>query len=329
VVGKELTSLVISSLSVAGRRLKSYDIITYIIVFNVAVCCNSIRLSEKNNKEDDSELRLFSRRSALRFGLMAAALAVVRTDGGPPPHYLPDHLEGLPKKPEKLYSPERYPPITRQRIAQVIQELQRPIESKQMREKAVEGSLRLVRSVDSSSGTAFQVDECGIYLTVSHVVLDNEMHVLRPDLVVNNPETGITNPATHVFLHEAADLAVVYAPTGREPSVTPGLEVDLTAVADNQSLKLVGMWPPRNSRFIDSGHVEPSQPGDPWARVKGMIPYGGTSGSPVVDADSKIRGVLSGFYGSSYEIKDYVGSRVIPLTYSDSLPEYPVQLSVV
>jgi hypothetical protein len=95
---------------------------------------------------------------------------------------------------------------------------------------AVVNSLRLLVSYEEdhktpmSAGTAFEIDESGLYMTAKHILpLDSDPRFPANSLMfILNPKTGDRFYAKKFIVHNDADMAAVYAPTGK-PAGSTGL----------------------------------------------------------------------------------------------------------
>ena len=217
-------------------------------------------------------------------------------------------------------------------LSELLAALQTENSDKETKVEAVQGSLRLIKDMtDGTEATVFQIDDSGYYLTAKHTLPDDLAGRL---VTIVNPYDGEESLVTECRVHDTADIAVVYAPNGRPARATEGLQLDFPNLADEQKLWMIGLYSNReldSFRFIKYGQVDEGvelshatySEGTRIA-VRGIIPFGGTSGSPIVDSDGTIVGVESGAYPDNAKtIEEYDGVVITPLSYAWVLPSQP------
>lgn len=234
-------------------------------------------------------------------------------------------------------------------LEEIIGELQQTRGNTEKRVKAAHQSLRLMRQetgVDErvEYATAFQIDESGIYLTANHAAKYSISEVLSQfQLSVTNPISGEASRVQAALKHPRADVAIVYAPTGRSKKPTPDLRLNFDSLEDEEQLWMVGFVPRRDGRVYETvrtGHIDNSvKMSDASANekyfpnfvreaaskiaVRGLIPVGGTSGSPIVNQRGEIVAIESGFFPLAEKVEEYEGAVVVPLSYLKTLTDQP------
>lgn len=219
-------------------------------------------------------------------------------------------------------------------------------------ERSVEAANKSLRLLSMEVGvertqdyaTAFEIDESGIYLTASHaaIFVDSEIFP-QPQMSIVNPETGDESKVKVSIKHPKADIAVVYAPTGQPSAPTQNLTMNLSEIHDNTQLWMVGLIPTSKNiyyetyrtGFVDKSiqlsdivEVEEYLPGyiresGSLIAVRGLIPVGGTSGSPILNSCGSIVGVESGTFPNARSVSEYQGAMIVPLSYLDTIASQP------
>jgi len=171
-------------------------------------------------------------------------------------------------------------------------------------------------------GTLLQLDEGGLYLTARHMVKDNVLQY------VDDPYTNEAVKVTAALEHPNADIALVVAPTGLEPKPLPNVHFAPNTPKLSQRLQIVGLEPINGNvnqlyQYMKTGKLTDIT--DDKMKIEGLIPLGGTSGSPITDEAGRIVGVLSGFYPRYSEgpnaISNYAGAIVVPLPLVENLSQ--------
>jgi hypothetical protein len=281
-----------------------------------------------------SEAPLLSRRSFL-IGLGAVmALELTGCGNGKSDELLPEKevRTNLPEVDGDVFNSNPLEYMDREYLSGLFDTLRTEIKDKETKVKAVQGSLRRIKdTTDGMEATVFQIDESGYYLTAKHTL----PHDLAGHLVtVANPYDGEESLVTECRVHPSADIAVLYAPNGRPPRAIEGLQLDFPNFEDEQELWMIGLYTNKDQELfrcikygqVDEG-VELSH--DTFGErtrvaVRKMIPFGGTSGSPIVNSEGTIVGVESGaFPDNAKTLKEYDGAVIAPLSYISELPSQP------
>jgi hypothetical protein len=200
--------------------------------------------------------------------------------------------------------------------------------------EAVEQSRRLVQVHTSTEGiagkgTAFQIDESGIYVTARHVLTAHGVdkasgYFNRTFITINNPYNGKTQYARGFVVHKDADMGIVYAPTGEPSRATPNMQFDVMGVKDSEPLWMVGLEPRTDGVNEVQKFGTVIEQSDNLVAVKGMRPFGGTSGSPIIDMNGTIVGVESSYYPKNVtEYDKYEGALIAPINFVENIDRQP------
>lgn len=211
-------------------------------------------------------------------------------------------------------------------LSELLSGLQAEAKSPEAKVRAVQQSLRRIKG-PTIEATAFEIDESGYYLTVEHAIRGDYKSEAP---IIINPYTGERSLVAEVRAHDKADMAIIYAPNGRPPKPTRNLQFDFSALTDEQRLWLIGLYPSKKQellRCIKPGRVDRSVELAGFnveqasrVAVKGIIPFGGTSGSPIVDGSGTVVAVEAGAFPDDAKSTDaYQGAVVTPLAYARQL----------
>jgi hypothetical protein len=138
-------------------------------------------------------------------------------------------------------------------------------------------------------------------------------------MVINDPYSGAANRAQGFMLHRNADMGIIYAPTGYSPKPTEHMQIDTDSLARGVPLWMIGLFPGEQLQEVQKfGTVIDHTDGLTF--VKGMQPFGGTSGSPIIDAQATIVGLEKGYYpDAATHYEEYEGATITPMKFIDTL----------
>jgi hypothetical protein len=215
----------------------------------------------------------------------------------------------------------------------LIAEFQKDTSTREARAHQVVTNLSIIRTNDGA-GTALKIDESGYYLTAAHLLHDNSRKPISKYSIAYDLPSGLTTPiqefvVTDNYIYD--DIALFYAPRALPRKPTRGISLNFSSPEENEDLwmhALTFLSETKGFRLILHGKVDSSLPG-PTARIneelieregfvgiRGMIPLGGTSGSPIIDAQGKLRGVEAAFSrvtGAENKLENYLGASMTPL----------------
>lgn len=229
-------------------------------------------------------------------------------------------------------------------VKSLIQELKKPNNLETAAKlNALKENATYLELKDSGGGSALKICESGYYLTAAHIVLDeestkDEQIPIKTRVSAYRPSTGTQTVATQFIADFQTDLAIVYAPTGLPRRKVQGLTIVDTPLETNRRLWLLGMelvLGANNSAsmqlHIPSGMLDPDIAANgKFKLIKGMRPFGGSSGGSIIDLQGNIVAVESGAYSSiqrdvapTYD--QYTHAIVSPMTNLAKLLDRPVQ----
>lgn len=278
-----------------------------------------------------TEVPSLSRRSFLIGAGAVLALGLSGCESGKSDALLPEHevRTGLPEIQGDVYNSNPLEYMDTAYLSELFTALQTEIRDKETKVNAVQSSLRRIRNIfDGTEATVFQIDDSGYYLTAKHTLPDD---LAGKYVTIINPYDGEESVITECRVHDTADIAVVYAPNGKQPRATEGMQLGLQDVENKQKLWMIGLYTSIEDklfRCLKFGRVDESVrlPYDTYGEgtrvaVRGMIPFGGTSGSPIVNSDGTIVGIESGVFPRDAKSIDYYeGAVITPLSYAQPLP---------
>lgn len=161
----------------------------------------------------------------------------------------------------------------------------------------------------TGGGTGVMIDESGIFLTAAHTMgaLPQHFEPLNRFFIslATNPRTEKAFLIGQFMVMPGSDIGLVYAPTGKPRKVVQNLQIDRSIPQDGTKLWSYGIFTRQHNGVsaytlgLVSGQVGEVQKGgemayDDLLQVRGMIPYGGLSGAPVVNREGKVVGTISG-----------------------------------
>lgn len=270
----------------------------------------------------------FSRR-ALLIALGCGALEAC-SGGDHSPLPSKETITPLPKIPDGPFVSDFKEQINDTYLHTLLQELQQEAGDRQTRVNATIGSLRLIQNLSTGAfeATAFQIDNSGYFVAAKHSVPADPR---KDSVIIINPYDGSSVLVVEFRVNPEADVAIMFAPTAKPPQKTPNMQLDFTGLVQHEQLWMIGLVPHQTVyRRIITGQVDTSVPlrplqsndvlakqaRDTRVAVRGMIPYGGMSGSPLVNNQGVIVGVEAGAYPDDARTVDtYKGAVVTPLAY--------------
>lgn len=297
--------------------------------------------------------RLFNRQIASGIGLAAAATTVggayllLKPDGqnpslGPLSSEFTTEKQKEIERGIKTFKPYINPeskPIDTTYLRKIFDVLQREKGTPEARSKAVLDNTDIIALDPNGKGTAIMIDEAGYWLTVAHLVASLESGLQDPNPLppsIYHLSTGVINRVTSILFDPLHDIAVVFAPTGKPNKPVANMQLRNSILTSDTKLWQIGA----NMRQIaDSRHFEtrkiilhgqvdyPSTNRTDWftgqIRVKDMIPFGGSSGGPIIDAKGSLVALESGSYSptNSEDRATYTGSTIVPIKYAFDLPK--------
>lgn len=175
------------------------------------------------------------------------------------------------------------------------------------------GYLQLLDENDQErgAGTAIRLCESGYYLTAAHLLLDQQSKKVAPTRTKSQvylPTSGILSPVKSMIFDPTSDLAIFWAPSGNSRAKIPGLQTVDSPLVPGQKLWQLGIiiYIFEHSVYarlnIPYGQVDQNPKfknylsEERFILVRGMIPYGGSSGAPIIDSKGNIAGVESGSF---------------------------------
>jgi len=229
--------------------------------------------------------------------------------------------------------------IDRDFVGEIVTQLhqnQRGNFSPEERAQAVVGSLRYLEFGDGRIATATQIEQSGHFLTAAHTISKYPPDeytatgtVYGDNFYITNPWNGTKVTVRSAFFIPNVDIAVLYAPTGLEPNIDPRLAFELNPPGysfpawmyalrrDSRLVFLHGNTSPEAARN-SSPIIGPNRD----LAIEGMIPFGGSSGAPVVNESGIIVGVEGGVLvdkGVENDRSYYLGSAVTSLRFLPKL----------
>lgn len=271
----------------------------------------------------------------------------------------PEPSSLLPEIPETIIDlPTRQPharpeaevplPLDKKYLEKLFLDLNQPSGDYYRRIRSLRNNIALVqRSEDRGAGTAIKICESGYYLTAAHVLSDKNKEGPRETLingpaVVYNPSDGLVLSISEILADHDYDLALFYAPSGKQRQRIEGIQINQSPLQHEQKLWQLGLMVWETQGIFSArihylfGSVDLAPPATTskaknLIKVKGMIPFGGSSGGPIVDSNGVIVAIESSYYvdfGDKEYVENkrenYVGSEVAPITILNSLLEKPV-----
>lgn len=272
----------------------------------------------------------------------------------------------LPEIPENVIPlPAKFPRVVEVLSAEkfdinyfktLIGELQKPVKEERRLESLKQNVVVFQRSDDKGLGTAIRLCESGYYLTAAHLLIkdrsaDGTFNPIASGAHLYHPINGDVLRIKNFMIDPTTDLAVVYAPSGKKRKQVD-IQLGIETLEPGRKLWLVGSVLEQQgnnfqaSLLIAFGKVdELSAPANfqgekLYLLVKDMIPFGGSSGGPIIDKEGKVVAIESSYYieTSSEEPvenvrRNYTHSIISPLTnlgriYDEKINTLPVSRPV-
>lgn len=206
---------------------------------------------------------------------------------------------------------------------------------------AIRNNVAFVELIDpggpntTGMGTALRICESGYYFTAAHLFSSNGEDVRKSPVNIYLPSTGEIAKVKDMTIDFNSDLALIHAPTGKKTKKIDGLKISRNDLVPGNDLWMIGLSPVRVNPelWISHGQVDENPrvafvDEDILLAVKGMAPFGGASGGPIIDKGGTIVGVLSGALSSPgipvQTRLDYTHGTISPLSNLSRLEESSV-----
>ena len=228
--------------------------------------------------------------------------------------------------------------------------------SSELKRQAVEENLISIHDYERSGCSGLQIDESGYFLTAAHCLakyeiftemladmeLDEEWETWLeqfrdPRLAALSPGRRLLSPINSAVYDLTGDLAIFYAPTQRPPKPIDNLQIRTDSIKLGESLTLLtdlgNVEEGTERRAVLTGRViDQVHQNDTYfrrrIRVRGMMPFGGASGGPVIDSEGNLVAIESGFYTENpdlpLEVISMAGATVVPIQGIESLLSLPI-----
>lgn len=199
------------------------------------------------------------------------------------------------------------------------------------RQKAILNNLHRIISKIHEPGSVFQIDDAGVYLTVAHAIMDLKTRVFDPPPIIYHPTSGAGFRVNTIFCDPDKDIAIIYAPSGRNRRAVEGLKISTSEIPTGATLWVLGLRPQRKGsewvteRGIVKGTVELYVDAD-WVKVKDMRPFGSSSGGPAINSEGELVGIEQGSYGErgGQNLRaNYKGGLIVPISSFKSMVSDP------
>lgn len=252
----------------------------------------------------------------------------------------PETFRPLTVKVGDLIEPARFEQFDIEHVKKLLTDLQSPSGSVASRYDSLINNLVAIQRSDRRLGTAVRICASGYYLTAAHLLFNRERDDIRPLTTytkVYHPLDGSLITARNFIIDPETDLAILYAPSGKRRKRIDGIQIARKNLEIGEKLWQLGMMLGTRPEAIEAragilfGRVAiPEKPNENYSYVKGMIPFGSSSGGPIVDVRGVIVAIESDFYidfagreSVLHKRENYTGSSISPLTNLDRLLAKP------
>jgi S1-C subfamily serine protease len=160
-------------------------------------------------------------------------------------------------------------------------------------------------------GTGLRICESGYYLTAAHILLGEQFSPTKLKAQVYHPSSGRLSFGNNMVVDHSSDLATLHAPTGIDRKKAKNLQLSDAKLTEGQKLWLLGIQVGSDGSSlklgVPFGTVDTSIERGGWnylgedvfTLVKDMIPFGGSSGGPIVDTDGRVVAVESAAFSNN------------------------------
>lgn len=180
--------------------------------------------------------------------------------------------------------------------------------------------IQLITSNGIGEGSAIKICESGYYLSAAHIFVDKDFTPIKWKSQVYLPTSGAVNPIKSVVFDPGSDLAIFYAPSGKNRRKVEGLQINDSQLSKDEKLWLLGLAVGTHNNMVtaslgipfgqvDERGLKNIYDEDAYVLVKGMIPYGGSSGGAVINTRGDIVAIESGSWIDPTSGKPPVNSR--------------------
>lgn len=179
----------------------------------------------------------------------------------------------------------------------------------------------------SGRGTGMMIDQSGLFLTAKHVLAGFDNKPISAGIIFH-PGLNQSLRVSQVIYSPDGDLALAYAPTGLKRSRAQGVQISPDEINDEELLRQYGILMQGKQVWLAQmeGNVL-SQDFKPFPRysfkglrsVYGMVPFGGSSGGPIVSLkNGSVVAVESGLIANKQGFENnrnkYLGATIAPVT---------------
>lgn len=212
-------------------------------------------------------------------------------------------------------------PLTSDYLNNVIAYLKAPKGDAESRVKAIMDNVCMT----GNGSNCTMLDEAGIFLAAGHSygsLPGGELKPMERFFItwVLDPRIQRAYVVRQTIIYPEIDTAIVYAPTGKSFRALP-IQIDFNDLKGGEELWTYAIYKTesqgRRIYAFESLHGRASAsitPHDAAAYanmfgVEGVVPFGGSSGSPIVDRQGVLRGTVSGGLESPEDRQRFTGTR--------------------